>query len=72
MGDLFDIESLFPQLVLALGLALLVGNGFAWWKHRRGEVPQGVEEASYRRGRVRWMMAVGLVLTIWGSVTLLL
>jgi hypothetical protein len=70
VGDLFDIETLFPELVLALGLALIIGNGLAWWKHRKGEVPEGVAEASYRKGRVRWMMAVGVVLTTWGAVSL--
>lgn len=70
MGDFFDIEALFPQLVLALGLALIVGNGFAWWKHRKGDVPKGVPEASYRRGRVRWLTLVGVILTFWGAVSL--
>ncbi len=68
--DIFDMQSLFPELVLGLGLALLLGNAFAWWKHRRGEAPAGVEEASYRRGRVIFLMLVGVVMTVWGAVTL--
>lgn len=70
MTDFLDIDTLFPQLVLALGLALILGNGFAWWKHRKGEVPKGVPEAAYRKGRVRWMMVVGVILTVWGAVSL--
>ena len=70
MGDIFDFENLFPQLILALGLALLAGNGLAWWKHRRGETPEGVEGAEYRPGRVGFLSLVGLLLTIWGAVTL--
>lgn len=70
MGDLFDIDTLFPELVLALGLALILGNGFAWWKHRQGDVPKGVPGAVYRKGRVRWMMVVGVILTVWGAVSL--
>lgn len=70
MGDLFDIENLLPELILALGLALLLGNGAAWWKHRRGEVPAEVEDARYRPGRVIFLSIVGLVLTVWGAVTL--
>lgn len=70
VGDLFDFENLLPELILAIGLALLIGNGLAWWKHRRGETPKGIEEAQYRPGRVAFLSVVGLVLTIWGAVTL--
>lgn len=70
MGDLFDFESLLPQLILALGLALLLGNGAAWWKHRRGEAPKGLHDARYRPGRVIFLSMVGLILTIWGALTL--
>jgi hypothetical protein len=70
VGDIFDFENLIPELVLALGLALLLGNGLAWWNHRRGRAPQDVPEAAYRPGRVRFLMTVGVVLTIWGAVTL--
>jgi hypothetical protein len=70
VGDLFDFDSLLPELILALGLALLIGNGLAWWKHRRGEAPKEVADAVYRPGRVVFLSAVGVVLTIWGAVTL--
>lgn len=71
MDDPLDFENLLPQLILALGLALLLGNGVAWWKHRRGESPRGVEDAQYRPGRVAFLLVVGLLLTAWGAVTLL-
>lgn len=70
MVDIFDFESLLPQLVVALGLALLVGNGLAWWKHRQGKSPEGVENPHFRPGRVAFLSVIGLVLTIWGAVTL--
>lgn len=69
VADIFDFENLIPQLVLALGLALLVGNGLAWVKHRRGESPQGVENPQFRTGRVVFLSVVGLLLSIWGAVT---
>lgn len=71
MGDIFDFESLLPQLILALGLALVVGNGLAWWKHRKGDAPKDVDDAQYRPGRVAFLSVIGALLTIWGAVTLL-
>lgn len=71
MGDIFDFESLLPQLILALGLALVVGNGLAWWKHRQGQTPKDVDDAQYRPGRVAFLSVIGTLLTIWGAVTLL-
>jgi hypothetical protein len=57
-------------MVIAFGLALLIGNGAAWWKHRRGETPRGVEDARYRPGRVIFLLIVGLILTVWGAISL--
>jgi hypothetical protein len=71
MGDIFDIQTLLPQLILAFGLALIIGNGLAWWKHRKGETPKGVEGAAYRPGRVAWLTTVGVILTVWATVSLL-
>ena len=68
--DIFDFENLFPQLVVALGAALLIGNGLAFFKHRRGETPKEVEDAQFRPGRVIFLMVVGALLTTWGAVTL--
>ena len=71
VGDIFDFENLLPEMILALGLALVIGNSLAWWKNRKGETPEGVEDALYRPGRVLFLMVVGALLTVWGSVTLL-
>jgi len=70
MAEFLDIQNLLPELILGLGLALLVGNGIAWWRHRQGQVPEGVEEAQYRPGRVRFLSIVGLIMTVWGAVSL--
>jgi hypothetical protein len=66
--DLFDINSLFPQLVLAVGAALVGGNGLALWHHRRGKRPEGLGEL--RVGRARWLIVVGLIMAGWALATL--
>jgi hypothetical protein len=71
MAELLDMDNLLPQLILGLGLALLVGNVLAWWRHRQGRTPPGIEGAVYRPGRVRFLVVVGLIMTVWGAVSLL-
>jgi hypothetical protein len=68
MDDIFGLESLFPEAVLAIGLAMVIGNGLAIYKNRRGERPQGVE-GEFRPGRAWFLGAVGVVLTIWGAAS---
>jgi hypothetical protein len=68
--DILGLDSIFAELVTGLGLALLAGNGLAWWKHRRGEQPKGVDGV-YRSGRVVFLLVVGALMTIWGVASLL-
>jgi hypothetical protein len=70
VADFLGIDDLLPELIIGLGLALLIGNGLAWWKNRQGAVPEGVEDAAYRPGRVRFLMVVGAIMTLWGVVSL--
>lgn len=68
MSELLGLDDIFAELVLGLGLAILVGNGLAWYRHRQGEKPQGVE-GEFRQGRVVFLMVVGVLMTVWGSVS---
>ncbi|HEY7583296.1 MAG TPA: hypothetical protein VIB78_06725 [Acidimicrobiia bacterium] len=70
MRDILGLDSLVAEMVTGLGLALIVGNLLAWRKHRAGETPPGVSGA-YRPGRVRFLLVVGLLMTIWGLSSLL-
>jgi hypothetical protein len=67
--DILGLDSLFAELVTGLGLALLVGNGWAWWKHRQGQRPTGVV-GEFRRGRVMFLLAVGALMTVWGVASI--
>lgn len=72
MPDVFDIlglDSLFAEMILGLGLALIGGNVFAWWKHRKGERPEGVE-GEFRKGRVVFLSAVGVLMAAWGAASI--
>ena len=70
MRDILGLDTLVAEMIIGVGLALLVGNTLAWRKHRQGEIPKGVE-GSYRPGRVRFLLVVGLLMTIWGVASLI-
>lgn len=69
MFDLLGLDSLFAEMVLGIGLALVVGNGWALWKRRQGRRPEGAV-GEFRPGRVAFLMAVGVLMAVWGGVTL--
>ena len=69
MADILGLDSLLAQLMVAMGLAMVFGNGFAMWKHFRGEGPKGFRGV-YRPGRARFLLVVGLVISVWGIVGL--
>lgn len=69
MFDLFDVDSLFAELTLGIGLAIIVGNTIAIVKHRRGEAPEGAE-GTFRAYRVAFLLAVGVVMTTWGGASI--
>jgi hypothetical protein len=68
MNDIFGLESLFPLMVLAMGLAMVLGNGLAIMKNRRGEKPKGIE-GDFRPARAWFLGLVGVVLTVWGAAS---
>ena len=62
-------DNLLPYLVLALGGALLVGNGLALL--RPPPEPKEGELTRAPLARTIVMMVIGLVATIWALATLL-
>lgn len=69
MLELLGVDSLFAELTLGIGLAILVGNSIAIVKHRRGEAPDGAE-GSFRPARVAFLLVVGVVMTAWGGASI--
>jgi hypothetical protein len=68
MDDIFGLESLFPEAVLAIGLAMVIGNGLAIFKNRQGERPAGVE-GEFRPTRAWFLGSIGVLLTLWGAAS---
>lgn len=68
MTEILGLDSLFAEMTFGLGLALVVGNLMALWKHRRGERPEGVD-GEFRTGRVAFLLFVGVLMATWGGVT---
>lgn len=68
--EFLDLNVLVKQMALAFGLAMVIGNLYAVYKHRKGDKPKG-EEGEFRAGRAAWLISVGLVIGIWGGVSLI-
>ena len=68
--DILGLNDLLAQLILAVGAAMVLGNGYAIYKAGRGEAPKGAE-GEFRRGRAWWLLAVGIFIAVWGIASLL-
>ncbi len=63
--QLLGLDDLLAQLILAVGAAMVIGNGFAIVQHARGRHPAQTS-GEFRAGRAWWLLAVGLLITLWG------
>ena len=63
--ELLGLDSLLGAMVLALGAAMVLGNGFAIYQNHRGRRP-AKETGEFRAGRAWWLFGVGVLITIWG------
>jgi hypothetical protein len=68
--DVLGLDSLLAQLVLAIGAAMILGNGFAIYQHRQGKAPKGAQ-GEFRASRAWWLLVVGVVIALWGLLSLL-
>jgi len=67
--DVLGLDTLLAQIILAIGAAMLLGNGFAIYQNGRGRAPKGAD-GEFRAGRAWWLLAVGAVITVWGGASL--
>ena len=70
MVDILGLDSLLAQIVLALGAALVLGNGYALYMDRRGKKPKD-EEGELKKPRAWFLLVVGLVMAYWGLASLI-
>jgi hypothetical protein len=66
--EILDLDRMLVLIVLAIGFAMVAGNGFAIWQHHKGNKPKG-EEGEFRPARAYWLIAVGLIMMTWGLLS---
>ena len=69
LTELLGLDTLLSQMILAVGAAMVLGNGFAIYQHSRGRHPKG-ESGEFRAVRAWWFIGVGLLITLWGFASL--
>ena len=67
--ELLGLDDLPAQMILAVGAAMVIGNGFAVLQHARGKDEE--KAAEFRAVRAWWFIAVGLLITLWGVASLM-
>ena len=71
MIEALGLDSLFAEMIFAIGLAIVAGNGYAYYQHRRGEHPDDAEEdAQFNTGRVVFLSTIGALMAIWGGISI--
>ena len=67
--EVLGLDSLLAQLVLAIGAAMILGNGFAIYQNKQGKMPKDAE-GEFRASLAWWLLSVGVVIALWGLVSL--
>ena len=67
--DFLGLNDLMAQLILAVGAAMVLGNGYAIYQARRGNAPKGAE-GSFNPVRAWWLLGVGTLIAVWGVASL--
>jgi hypothetical protein len=67
--DILGLDTLLAQLILALGLAMVLGNGYAIYMNHRGRAPAKAT-GEFRAARAYWLLGVGALIALWGGISL--
>ena len=67
--DLLGLDTLLAQLILAVGAAMVLGNGYAIFQNKRGRMPEKMQ-GRFRASRAWWLLSVGAIITVWGIASL--
>tara|TARA_B100001123_G_scaffold417609_1_gene520560 strand:+ start:331 stop:552 length:222 start_codon:yes stop_codon:yes gene_type:complete len=67
--DVLGLDTLLAQMILAIGAAMVFGNGFAVFQHKKGRGPDRAKE-DFHPARAWWLLSVGLMISIWGIASL--
>ena len=67
--DVLGLDDLLAQFILAVGAAMVLGNGAAIWVHSQGKTPKKAA-GEFRPARAWWLLGVGVVIAIWGVASL--
>ena len=70
MTELLGLDDLLAQFILAVGAAMVLGNGAAIWMHQTGRRPQKAQ-GEFRPARAWWLLGVGILIAAWGGASLL-
>lgn len=68
--ELLGLDDLLAQFTLAVGAAMVLGNGAAIWVHSRGKTPEKAE-GEFRPVRAWWLLGVGALIAAWGIASLI-
>jgi hypothetical protein len=70
MFEALGLDNLFAEMIFAIGLAIILGNAYAYYQHRRGERPDDADEdAEFNAGRVVFLSVVGALMAAWGGIS---
>lgn len=63
--DALGLDDLLAWLILAVGGAMVLGNGAAIWMDRQGKTPEKAD-GEFRPARAWWLFGVGAFIAAWG------